>query len=103
MMVTTDPRILRPPWLLADCPQWDHVVQLHVCCSRDCKPCPPLVWDPPAASTTAGSGGSSGSGSVSSVSSGSPGSGPLGSSSRSAGSNQTICGAELGRWITPFR
>ena len=23
----------------ADCPAWDHVLQLFVCCSRPCAPC----------------------------------------------------------------
>lgn len=82
----------------ADCPQWDHVVQLHVCCSRDCKPCTPLVWDPPAASP-AGSGSADSGG----ASSGGASSSTASSSSAAGNSNQTVCGAELGRWITPFR
>ncbi|QDZ17957.1 peptide-N-glycosidase [Chloropicon primus] len=27
-----------------ECPEWDHVIQAFVCCSRPCQACPSLIW-----------------------------------------------------------
>lgn len=57
----------------ADCPVWDHMVQLFVCCDdprlsqRACDPCPTTLWTP------------------------------------NERGSKVICGRELGRWATPFR
>ncbi len=117
----------------ADCPTYDHVVQLFVCCGTadgmlpPCDPCQPTVW----ADTSSGSGITSSHGSSSSGHSNS-GVGdsndmalPLlpSEASRHNGSARALaaaqqeqaallaqqqpngkqCGRELGRWVTPFR
>jgi hypothetical protein len=78
----------------ADCPQWDHVLQLHACCGARCRPCRPVVW---LQRGSGSSGGGGGGGANSSAQASDPG-----LSSMSSGSGGA-CGAELGRWITPFR
>eukprot|EP00887_Chlorella_sp_A99_P003150 scaffold9.g3150.t1 len=87
-----------------DCPIWDHVVQLFVCCEGQelpCDACQPTVWAPgqPRSSARGGQterlqptprpGGAAATGGAVSTSSDEP---------------PTLrCGRELGRWITPFR
>ena len=56
-----------------ECPEWDHVLQLFVCCGdvpENCQACPQLVWLEP---------------------------------DLVAESSDTFCGPEVGRWMTPFR
>ena len=75
----------------ADCPQWDHVLQLFVCCDDPgskwplCKPCRPPVWQP----APGGGGGGDGGG--------------VGNIIDAASADGELCGSELGRWMTPFR
>ncbi|PRW21088.1 Peptide-N(4)-(N-acetyl-beta-D-glucosaminyl)a sparagine amidase F [Chlorella sorokiniana] len=113
----------------ADCPTYDHVIQLFVCCGTadgmlpPCEPCQPTVWA--GSSGSAGGSGSSSSGGDSSSSGGSGMSLPLlpgAAAARHNGSTRALaaawqeqpalvqgqsngqkCGRELGRWITPFR
>ena len=77
----------------ADCPVWDHVVQLFACCQPPgavapppCKPCQTTPW-------------------LAGERDGRPGherGRPRGGSVTATGSG-VLCGPELGRWITPFR
>jgi hypothetical protein len=58
-----------------DCPSWDHVVQLFVCCGsypQSCLECPNLIWLSPEKYENGESG-------------------------------NNKCGPEVGRWMTPFR
>jgi hypothetical protein len=85
------------PRMHADCPVWDHVVQLFACCQPPgavappaCKPCQTTPWlaggrnggrdGPPADTHRRDRGGG-----------------------LTATGSDELCGPELGRWITPFR
>lgn len=112
----------------ADCPIWDHTVQLFVCCddptseSPPCGPCGPTVWSEPYSPSAEPY--SSSSAALNSPSSASsfrtaatdrqppqerktklPAAFPSAaySSPSSLSSSSAQCGRELGRWITPFR
>ena len=82
-----------PVYVRADCPVWDHVVQLFACCRPPgavapplCKPCHTTPWlatgrNGPIADASGRS---------------------HGPSMRASAADE-LCGPELGRWITPFR
>jgi len=76
----------------ADCPAWDHVLQLFVCCSPPCTPCQPTVWMP----------GYSGRDSSQAMWSRPRKLHPA-PAWGSTGHRTELCGNEVGRWMTPFR
>jgi hypothetical protein len=108
------------PSFYADCPAWDHVVQLFVCCDDPygalppCAACQATVWEPPwgqaSQARPALHGAAQRSPSPASnearpgprASAGPRGAGALEGPAAGA-SRGRLCGRELGRWVTPFR
>ena len=60
-----------------ECPEWDHVIQLFLCCGDEtqCSACPQLIWSERNATF----------------------------SSIEEDQTEERCGPEVGRWMTPFR